>query len=151
QQLVAYTRAPDGTIALASAFNAMTQLEALSDDGAIIYLVNGNRYLGRAGVVPSQITTLGRPVFRDAQWYIVLGASLFQVNASAGPLPDGGIDDGGSANDGSVSDAGGVDSGASDGSATDATIDGAPGDASAGDTGASDADADGASSSDADV
>lgn len=90
-QLVVYTRSPEGTVALASPFAAATTIDALSASGEVMYIVSQpdgkRRYRGAAGAgVPELVTNhqLGTARAVGTDWYLTLGASLLKL----GPAPD---------------------------------------------------------------
>jgi hypothetical protein len=118
-QAIVYTRSPDGTIAQASVFNALTSLDALDESGNVVYGLNEpwkggvrpRRYLGRAGGgIPALFaeSRFGRAVHRNGVWYVILGSTVLQYVSGSGG--DAGADAG----------------------ATDVDTDGPPGDGDAG-------------------
>src|SRR5262249_10823009 len=82
------TRAPDDTRAQVSVWNSDSTAEAVNDSGEVMLWNAGQRYRATAGDTPDQISsTLGRAVWLDGQWYIVMGRTLFSIGS---PPPDGG-------------------------------------------------------------
>ncbi|XXY18135.1 hypothetical protein WME88_00595 [Sorangium sp. So ce216] len=61
--------------------------DGLSDTGDVLFLNDGNRYIGRPGGAPERISTdLGHGRWLDGSWYVAIGNTLFQ-GASADGSP----------------------------------------------------------------
>jgi hypothetical protein len=119
--IVVYTRSPSGTVAAVSPFNASTAIDAVSPTGEVVFAVAGGaRYVGRAGGgMPATYSNsfLGRSVYADSSWYVMMGRTLFvhEPGGTDGGAPEAGADAG-------PQDAGG-DATARDASASDAGAD----------------------------
>ncbi len=129
--VTAWTRAPDGTVALASALNNVTSLAALNPDGQLVYdapgpLVNGVpssiRYLGSAGAAfPTKAAPIGgwKGVMQwvGTDWYEIFGSNVFLVTSGAMLDGDAGTDAG-------VADSAGSDAAAAHGGGSGPDADG---------------------------
>jgi hypothetical protein len=125
-----FTRSPCGGIAMLGGFNVDHTIEAVSDDGEVVFAANGTRYLGRAGQIPAPFPLSGRAVYQNG-WYTVDDYILNYLGppandgGSTGGCVDGGSGDAGSdasIDGGSVSDAS-SDVSSGDGASNDATVD----------------------------
>jgi hypothetical protein len=87
-----WTRAPNDTRKQISIWSTDSYAEAVNDSGAAMLWNGSTRYsVAAAGGLPDAISsTLGRAVWLDSQWYVIMGRTLFSV---AGPMPDGGTPD----------------------------------------------------------
>lgn len=136
------TRAPNGTIALASAYTNVARIDGLSATGEVAYVVGTTRYLSSAGVTnPTPAFSIGPAgsTGRDlrsigADWYEIAGRNVYRLDRSGGQA-DAGADAG--------SNDAGIDAGV-----PDASVDAAVADATsdAGDAGSSSSGSSGASS-----
>ncbi|WP_434048421.1 MULTISPECIES: hypothetical protein [Sorangium] len=91
-----WLRTPDGEQHQISNFATPSQLDqtklrvghdGLSDTGEVLFLNDRQRYIGRPGGAPEQISTdLGHGRWFDGSWYVTIGNTLFQA-ASAGGSP----------------------------------------------------------------
>ncbi|HTN82766.1 MAG TPA: hypothetical protein VL242_03750, partial [Sorangium sp.] len=63
--------------------------DGISDDGEVLFLNGGKRYIGRPGAEPEQISSdLGHGRWLDGSFYVTIGNALFQVaSAEAGAPP----------------------------------------------------------------
>jgi MYXO-CTERM domain-containing protein len=92
-----WTRAPDDTRTQLSVWSTSSTVDALNDAGQVMMLntssLGAYRYLASPGVFPDAVSsTLGRAIWLDGQWYIVMGRTLYSIApASAGT--DGGAPD----------------------------------------------------------
>ncbi len=63
-----------------SVFADDSSIQALAPDGSVVFKVGSRRYLWRGSGEPQDIgSTLGWPVHRDGEWYILMGRQLFHV------------------------------------------------------------------------
>ncbi|WP_437961209.1 hypothetical protein WME76_17305 [Sorangium sp. So ce119] len=91
-----WLRTPDGEQHQISNFATSSQFDqtklrvghdGLSDTGEVLFLNDGNRYIGRPGGAPERVSTdLGHGRWADGSWYVTIGNTLFQA-ASAGGSP----------------------------------------------------------------
>lgn len=79
-QRQAWVRDPAGVETKASPFADDSRLEALADDGTLMFTVDDRRYLWRGSGTPDDVgAAQGRPVHRGGQWFLLLGNTLFHV------------------------------------------------------------------------
>ncbi|WP_437524023.1 hypothetical protein WME79_35205 [Sorangium sp. So ce726] len=54
--------------------------DGISDEGEVLFLNEGKRYIGRPGAAPEEIgSDLGHGRWFDGSWYVTVGDTLFQV------------------------------------------------------------------------
>jgi hypothetical protein len=98
-QMTAWTRAPGGTIALASPLSAVSGILGLNGSGEIVYDVRSatfvTRYLGSATAAgptkPIPIGgSLGTMRWLGADWFELVGRDVFRVDRTGSGIPDAG-------------------------------------------------------------
>jgi hypothetical protein len=80
-QLHVWLRSPFDDETQLTFFGSSSHIDTLADNGEIMLINNGIRYLGSITKDISEVSTdLGKSVWIDGSWYVVMGRSLFQVN-----------------------------------------------------------------------
>ncbi len=79
-QLQVWRRSPAGEETQVSFFGSSSYLAGLSPSGEVMFTNGNRRYLGRQSAFPVDISsTLGRVLWQDRQWLVMIGRSLFRV------------------------------------------------------------------------
>lgn len=75
-----WVRSPTGVVRQASSAGASSQIDALGDDGSVIFLSGGEHYYAATGgsVTVLGVPTSGRFVWRDGGYVLLLGRSAFK-------------------------------------------------------------------------
>jgi hypothetical protein len=76
----AWMRSPAGAIVQVSQFGSAATLDALGSDGTVVFTSGTRRYMAAAGGAPRDVgSTLGRVVWRDGQFYLLLGRTVWRI------------------------------------------------------------------------
>jgi hypothetical protein len=113
-----FTTSPTGDTAQVSFFGAGATIEALSFDGYVAMLVPTtppSRWVGKAGAPPTEVDPNGAAVWKNGNFYVMMGRSLFRLASSCAvgdaecawqPPPDPSVDAGAGVDGGAGVDAG---------------------------------------------
>jgi hypothetical protein len=78
-----WVRSPLGVETELTETSQQFALDGLSDTGEVMYTYGGRRYVAAAGQIAIDIgSSLGRAFWRDGQWYVQIGRTLFGVNTA---------------------------------------------------------------------
>jgi len=77
--LQAWIRAPDGTLRQLSQFGTSSRIEALADDGAVVFRNTKRYYATAAGAITGVSSILGKVLWRDGAFELLLGRSAFLI------------------------------------------------------------------------
>lgn len=79
--LQVWTRAPDGTLRQVSQFGVPSRIDALADDGSVVFTSGTTRYYaGPTGGITPVGSSLGIVIWRDHSFVLLIGRSAFQIS-----------------------------------------------------------------------
>ena len=81
-QLQVWRRSPAGEETHITFFGSSSYLAGLSPTGEVMFTHGNRRYMGQQSAFPVDISsTLGRALWQDGQWLVMIGRSLFRVES----------------------------------------------------------------------
>ena len=83
-----FRRNPQGDVEMLTSLGTDSLVEELAPNGELIFINDEKRYFARPGQTPIELgTPVGRIEFRDGEWYVRYGTTVFQVQFAAGERP----------------------------------------------------------------